>query len=210
MPGVLYRKEREILEYLAQFQRQYGYSPTLGEIADATGHKAKSTIHALIKSLVEKGYIQKVDGNTRVLKIIEEKTYAHLAGSKPSMDLPLMGFIAAGKPLEPHSDPNASFPISASMISGKHTAYVLQVKGSSLIEDAILDGDYVVIEKVAEAANGDIVVAIVDDNLATLKKFYKENGRVVLKPANSAMEPIYPTSLAIQGKVVGVVRKFSI
>jgi len=210
MPGVLYRKEREILEYLAQFQRQYGYSPTLGEIADATGHKAKSTIHALIKSLVEKGYIQKVDGNTRVLKIIEEKTYAHLGGSKPSMDLPLMGFIAAGKPLEPHTDPNASFPISASMISGKHTAYVLQVKGSSLIEDAILDGDYVVIEKVAEAVNGDIVVAIVDDNLATLKKFYKENGRVVLKPANSSMEPIYPTSLAIQGKVVGVVRKFLI
>ncbi len=78
MPGVLYRKEREILEYLAQFQRQYGYSPTLGEIADATGHKAKSTIHALIKSLVEKGYIQKVDGNTRVLKIIEEKAYANL------------------------------------------------------------------------------------------------------------------------------------
>jgi len=208
MAGVLYRKEREVLEYLAQFQRQYGYSPTLQEIAEATGHKAKSTVHALIKSLVDKGYVQKVDGNTRVLKIIEEKTYSHL-GSKPSVDLPLMGFIAAGKPLEPHTDPNASFPISASMISGKHTAYVLQVKGSSLIEDAIVDGDYVVIEKVNEAVNGDIVVAIVDDNLATLKKFYRENGRVVLKPANSAMEPIYPISLNIQGKVVGVVRKFN-
>lgn len=209
MPGVLYRKEREILEYLAQFQRQYGYSPTLGEIADATGHKAKSTIHALIKSLVDKGYIQKVDGNTRVLKIIEEKTYTHLT-SKPSVDLPLMGFIAAGKPLEPHTDPNASFPVSAGMISGKHTAYVLQVKGNSLIEDAILDGDYVVIEKAAQVSDGDIVVAIVDDNLATLKKFYKENDRVVLKPANSSMEPIYPSTLAIQGKVVGVVRKFSV
>ncbi len=209
MLGVLYKKEREILEYLAQFQRQYGYSPTLQEIADATNHKAKSTVHALIKSLVGKGYIQKVDGNTRVLKILEDKAYGHL-NSKPSIDLPLMGFIAAGSPLEPHTDPNASFPVSASMISGKLTAYVLQVKGNSLIEDAILDGDYVVIEKVAEAAIGDIVVAIVDDNLATLKKFYKENGRVVLKPANSAMEPIYPTSLSIQGKVVGVVRKFLI
>ena len=207
MAGVLYKKEREVLEYLAQFQRQYGYSPTLMEIAQATGHRAKSTVHAIIRSLVDKGYIQKVEGNTRVLKIIEEKTFAHLT-SKPSVDLPLMGFIAAGKPLEPHTDPNASFPISASMISGKQTAYVLQVKGSSLIEDAILDGDYVVIEKNENVSNGDLIVAIVDDNLATLKKFYKENGRVVLRPANSQMEPIYPNSLTIQGKVVGVVRKF--
>lgn len=207
MAGVLYKKEREVLEYLAQFQRQYGYSPTLMEIAQATGHRAKSTVHAIIRSLVDKGYIQKVEGNTRVLKIIEEKTFAHLT-SKPSVDLPLMGFIAAGKPLEPHTDPNASFPISASMISGKQTAYVLQVKGSSLIEDAILDGDYVVIEKNENVSNGDLIVAIVDDNLATLKKFYKENGRVVLRPANAQMEPIYPNSLTIQGKVVGVVRKF--
>ena len=207
MAGVLYKKEREILEYLAQFQRQYGYSPTLMEIALATGHKAKSTIHAIIRSLVDKGYIQKVEGNTRVLKIIDEKAFGHLT-NKPSVDLPLMGFIAAGSPLEPHTDPHAAFSISASMISGKHTAYVLQVKGSSLIEDSILDGDYVVIEKDQDVSNGDLVVAIVDDNLATLKKFYKENGRVVLKPANSQMEPIYPNSLTIQGKVVGVVRKF--
>ncbi len=207
MAGVLYRKEREVLEYLAQFQRQYGYSPTLQEIAEATGHSSKSTIHAIIRSLVDKGYVQKVEGNTRVLKIIEEKTYAHL-GSKPSIDLPLMGYIAAGKPLEPHSDINASFSVSVSMISGKKTAFALQVKGSSLIEDGILEGDYVIIERVAEATNGDIVVAIVDDNLATLKKFYREDGKVVLKPANSQMEPIYPNSLTIQGKVVGVVRRF--
>jgi repressor LexA len=89
------------------------------------------------------------------------------------------------------------------------TAYVLQVKGESMIEDGILDGDFVVIEKVDEAKNGEIVVALVDDNLATLKRFYKEGGRVVLKPANSKMEPIYPNSLRIQGRVVGLVRKFS-
>lgn len=208
MPGVLYKKEREVLEYLAQFQRQYGYSPTLAEIAKATGHRSNSTIHTLIKSLVEKGYIQKVEGNTRVLKIIDDKVTLSLLGSKPAVELPLMGYIAAGKPLEPHTDPNASFHVSANIISGEKTAYVLQVKGSSLIEDGILDGDYVVIEKVEEAANGDIVVAIVDDNLATLKKFYRENGTIVLKPANSEMQPIYPTSLMIQGKVVGVVRKY--
>ncbi|MCL5746992.1 MAG: transcriptional repressor LexA [Patescibacteria group bacterium] len=208
MPGVLYRKEREVLEFLAQFQRQYGYSPTLAEIAKATGHRSNSTVHTLIKSLVEKGYIQKVEGNTRVLKIIDEKVTLSMMGSHPAIELPLMGFIAAGSPLEPHTDPNASIFVSSTMITGDKTAYALQVKGNSMIEEGIFDGDYVVIEKVNSAVNGDIVVAIVDDNLATLKKFYKENDRVVLRPANSEMEPIYPNSLIIQGKVVGLVRRF--
>lgn len=210
MPGVLYRKERDVLEYLAQFQKQYGYSPTLSEIAKATNHKSNSTIHSIIRSLVEKGYVQKVDGNTRVLKIIDQKAADGLIGQPPSMELPLMGFIAAGKPLEPHTDPNATFQVSASMISGKKTAYVLQIKGDSMIEDGILDGDYAVIEKTEVASNGDIVVALVDDNLATLKKYYKEGDKVVLKPANSSMEPIYPNTLKIQGLCVGVVRKFQI
>lgn len=209
MPGVIYIKEREVLEYLAQFQRHYGYSPTLLEIAQATGHKSASTVHSLIRGLVEKGYIQKVDGNTRVLKIIDEKIKSTLMGTPPSIELPVMGYIAAGKPLDPHTDPNATFQVSTSMISGKKTAYVLQVKGNSMIEDGILDGDYVIIEKANEATNGDIVVAIVDNNLATLKRFYRENGKIALKPANSEMEPIYPNSLTIQGKAVGIVRKFS-
>lgn len=209
MAGVLYRKEREVLEYLVQFQNQYGYSPTLSEIAKATGHRSNSTIHTIIRSLVEKGYVQKVDGNSRVLKVIDQKISTTMGGTAASIELPLMGFIAAGKPLEPHTDPNATFQVSASMLSGEKTAYVLQVKGESMIEDGILDGDYVIIEKEREVKNGDIVVALVDDNLATLKKFYKEDGKVVLKPANSAMQPIYPNRVMIQGKCVGLVRKFS-
>ncbi|MBI4089117.1 MAG: transcriptional repressor LexA [Candidatus Levybacteria bacterium] len=209
MPGVIYQKERELLEFLAQFQRQFGYSPTLAEIAEATGHKSNSTVHAIIKGLVEKGFLQKVDGNNRVLKIIDQKVTFSLLGSSASIELPLMGYIAAGKPLEPHSDPNATFHVSASMITGKRTAYVLQVKGNSMIEDGIFEGDFVVIEKTNTATSGDIVVALVDNNLATLKRFYNENGRIVLKPANSEMDPIYPNSLTIQGKAVGIVRKFS-
>ena len=208
MAGVLYKSEREILEFIAQFQRQYGYSPTLVEIGEATGRRSPSTVHAVIRSLVTKGYIQKVDGNTRVLKILDEKVTISMLGSKASLELPLMGYIAAGKPLEPYSDPNAIFHVSASMISGKKTAYVLQVKGDSMIDDGILDGDYVVVEKTDEAANGDIVVALVDNNLATLKRFHNENGKVTLKPANSKMDPIYPSSLIIQGKAVGIVRRF--
>ncbi len=208
MAGVLYKKEREVLEFLSQFQRHYGYSPTLGEIAKATGHKSNSTVHAIIRALVEKGYVQKVEGNSRVLKILDQRVASAMNGTQPTIELPLMGYIAAGRPLEPHSDPNATFQISASLISGQKTAYALQVKGESLIEDGILDGDYVVIEKTTEPVNGDIVVAIVDDNLATLKKFYREDGRVVLKPANATMEPIYPNHLIIQGKVSALVRKF--
>lgn len=208
MPGVLYRKERELLEYLAQFQRQHGYSPTLKEMAEATGHRSVSTIHAIIRTLVDKGYVQKVDGNARVLKILHENVSSVTMSVTPSVELPLMGFIAAGKPLEPHTDPNATFQVSASLISGKKTAYVLQVKGESMIEDGILDGDFVVIERVQEAINGEIVVALVDDNLATLKRYYKDGDRVILKPANATMEPIYPKSLRIQGRVVGLVRRF--
>lgn len=208
MAGVLYKKEREVLEFLAQFQSRYGYSPTLGEIADATNHRSKATIHALIRSLVEKGYVQKVEGNNRVLKILDARPVANVFGDNTAVNLPLMGYIAAGKPLEPHSDPNASFSVPASMLSGKKTAYTLQIKGSSLIEDGILDGDYVVIERDHDISDGDIIVAIVDDNLATLKKYYKEGERVVLRPANSQMEPIYPNTLIVQGKVVGLVRRF--
>ena len=208
MPGVLYRKEREVLEYLAQFQKQYNYSPTLAEIAKATGHKSVSTIHVIIRALVDKGYIQKDEGNTRILRITNDAAASAMLGKLPSIDLPLMGYIAAGKPLEPYTDPNATFPVSASMISGKKTAYILQVKGESMIEDGILDGDYVVIEKAEDAVNGDIVVAMVDDNLATLKRYYKEDGKVVLRPANAKMDPIYPNQLIIQGKCVGLVRKF--
>lgn len=213
MTAVLYKKERNLLKYIIQFQEQYGYSPTLREMADAMGNRSVSTIHMIIRSLVDKQYLQKVEGNTRTLKVIKKEKIEGVIGgipkSKgPSISLPLMGYIAAGRPLEPYTDPEASFDIAASMISGKRTAYVLQVKGTSMIEDGILDGDYVVIEKCELANNGDIVVALVDDSLATLKRFYNENGTVVLRPANSQMDPIYPKQVKIQGVVVGLVRKF--
>src|SRR6266516_2319053 len=99
MAGVLYKKEREVLEFLAQFQHQYGYSPTLGEIAKATGHRSNATIHAIIRSLVEKGYVQKVEGNARVLKIIDQKVASTMTGNQPSIEMPLMGYVEQEKPL---------------------------------------------------------------------------------------------------------------
>jgi repressor LexA len=208
MPGVLYKKERQILEFIVQFQNKHTYAPTLREIATGTGHRAVSTIHVILRNLVDKGYIQKVDGNTRVLRVLDQTIVSKFMGTEPSVELPLMGYIAAGQPLEPHTDPNATFQVSASMLSGAKTSYVLQVKGESMIEDGILDGDFVVIEKVNRASNGEIVVALVDDNLATLKRFYQEGEQVILKPANAKMEPIYPKTLKIQGRVCGLVRKY--
>ncbi len=208
MAGVLYRKEREVLEFLAQFQNQFGYSPTLKEIAKATGHRSVSTVHVIVRALVEKGYVRKDEGNSRVLKITDENFKSTLLGLQTSVELPLMGYIAVGLPLEPHTDPNATFQVSSTLLSGQKTAYVLQVKGESMIEDGILDGDYVVIERTNMANNGDIVVALVDDNLATLKRFYIEDGTVILRPANANMQPIYPKQLKIQGIVTSVIRKF--
>ncbi len=214
MTAVLYRRERELLTFIWQFQERNGYSPTLREMADAMNRRAPSTIHSLIRGLVEKGYLQKVDGNMRTLKILKKDQIGALIGEKvkgvgTTISLPLMGFIAAGQPLEPHTDPEATLDVASSMISGKRTSYALQVKGNSMIEDGIFDGDFVVVEKTDVCNEGDIVVALVDDSLATLKRFYKKEGRIVLMPSNSEMEPIYPNECRIQGVVTGLVRKFS-
>lgn len=213
MTAVLYRRERELLTFIWQFQERNGYSPTLREMADAMNRKAPSTIHSLIRGLVEKGYLQKVEGNMRTLKILHKEQIGALIGEKmkgmgTTLSLPLMGFIAAGAPLEPHTDPEATMDIASSMISGKKTSYALQVKGNSMIEDGIFDGDFVVVEKSDVCNEGDIVVALVDESLATLKRFYKKDGKIVLMPSNSEMDPIYPTECRIQGVVVGLVRRF--
>lgn len=208
MPGVLYRKEREVLEFLAQFQRQHGYSPTLGEIAKATGHKSNATIHALIASLVEKGYVQKVEGNARVLKIIDQKLATTLTGNKPSIEVPLMGYISGDKPLEPHSDPNATLQISSSLISGEKTVYALEVKGDSFEPEGIFNGDYVIVEKTKESKDGDLVVVILEDSSATIKKYSKKDEKIILEPLHSSAEPLYLDSITIQGKVSSLVRKF--
>lgn len=210
MAPVLYEKERKIMEFLAHFQQKFGYSPTLREVAAGIGLKSPATIHEHIETLIEKGYLARQDGVRRGIEILDPHfTKGNVTTSEAVMELPLMGFIAAGLPLEPHTDQNATFKVAASMISGKKPAFILQVKGNSMIDDGIFDGDYVLIEHTQEAHNGDIVIALVDNGLATLKRFYKEGERVVLKPANASMSPIYPTQIQIQGKVVGLIRKFS-
>ena len=204
MAVTLYKRQRQIVDYISQYIQKNGYSPTLKEIADAIGVSSLATVHEHLQALQRKKIIRKHEGTVRGIELID-RTFIKI---NDSVDLPLLGFIAAGSPIEPYSDPNATFTVSPELITGKKRSYVLQVKGQSMIEDHIDDGDYVVIEETSDVNNGDIVVALLDNGLATLKRFYREVTRVRLEPANSNMSPIYATNVRIQGRVVGLIRKF--
>ena len=204
MPITLYRRQKQILGFIKQYIDKYGYSPTLGEIAEAIGVSSLATVHEHLQALVAKGVIKKFEGAVRGIEVLDQTISKHLQG----IELPILGFIAAGQPIMTYTDPDATVKVSPSMLSGKKRSYVLQVKGSSMIEDGILDGDYVIIEEQNIAQNGDIVVALLENGLATLKRFFKEATRIRLEPANSNMQPIYATDVKIQGKCVGVIRRF--
>ena len=205
MPVTLYRRQRQIVEYIFQYIQKHSYSPTLQEIADAIHVSSLATIHEHLESLIKKGVIKKYEGSVRGIELIDER----FASNANGIELPILGFIAAGKPIEPYTDPNAKFTVSPAMVSGQKRSYVLKVKGDSMIDEGILDGDYVVIEEQPEVYNGDIVVALLDNGMATLKRFFKEASRVRLEPANSTMSPIYATKVKIQGKCVGVIRRYN-
>ena len=205
MPVTLYKRQRQIVDYLTQYIQQNGFSPTLQEIATAIGVSSLATIHEHLEALIRKGVIRKYEGAVRGIEMVDRR----LNKSSSGVELPLMGYIAAGSPIEPYTDPNATYSVSPQMISGKKRAYVLQVKGNSMVDDGILDGDFVIVEEQEEVFNGDIVVALLDNGLATLKRFFKEATRIRLEPANAQMQPIYATRVRVQGKVVGLVRKLS-
>lgn len=205
MPVTLYKRQRQIVDFLTQYIQQNGFSPTLQEIATAIGVSSLATIHEHLEALIRKGVIRKYEGAVRGIELIDRRFNKSGGG----VELPLMGYIAAGSPIEPYNDPNATYSVSPQMISGKKRAYVLQVKGNSMVDDGILDGDFVIVEEQEEVFNGDIVVALLDNGLATLKRFFKEATRIRLEPANAQMQPIYATRVRVQGKVVGLVRKLS-
>lgn len=204
MPVTLYKRQKQILDFISQYIQKNGFSPTLQEIADALGVSSLATVHEHLTAMVKKGVIKRYEGAVRGIEIVDKKLGELVKG----VELPILGFIAAGKPIEPHTDPNATASVSPGMLSGKKRAFVLQVKGNSMIEEGILDGDYVVIEQQETAKNGEIVVAILENGFATLKRFFKEATRVRLEPANTQMSPIFAKNVKIQGKVVGIIRRF--
>lgn len=204
MPITLYKRQKQIIDFIGQYIQKFGTSPTLQEIADALGVSSLATVHEHLQSLVKKGVIRRFEGAVRGLELLDKNMGHAIDG----VELPILGFIAAGSPIQPMTDPNATIKVASAMLSGKKRSFVLQVRGDSMIEEGILDGDFVVIEEQSVARDGEIVVALLDNGLATLKKFFKEATRIRLEPANSAMKPIFAQNVTVQGKVVGLVRRF--
>lgn len=205
MPPVIYSKQKELLDYVSQYINREGVSPTLNEMAEALGVSSLATIHEHLQKLESKGLLRRYKGAVRGIELLDSKIAKTLEG----IDIPLVGIIAAGKPIEAIEDPTETINVSPDLTSSNRRTFALQVRGESMIEEGILDGDYVVVQQQDTAQNGDIVVALIDNAYATLKRFFKEKDRIRLEPANSRMEPIYAVNVAIQGKVTGVVRRYN-
>jgi len=198
----LTKRQKEILDFIGQFSLSKGYAPSYREIAKYFRLSSVSTIHQHITALVEKGFLQKETNLARSVDIIPTEM-------KPgTLELPLVGLITAGEPIEA-IETRESIAVPENLVENPNS-YVLKVKGMSMIEEGILDGDYVIVERNFYPQNGDVVVALLDNTYATLKKYYKEKNCIRLQPANSTMSPIFVQNPAIQGIVRGIFRKFSL
>lgn len=199
----LTKKQKEVLDYIERFIKKHSYTPSYREIATGLGLASPSTVHGHVQALCEKGVINSEDGCARSIELIETQNLSPLA-----VLLPLAGLITAGEPIEAVEE-NEALAVPSDFVVDAENSYVLKVKGRSMIEDGIFDGDYVIIERNPSPKNGDIVVALLDNAYATLKRFYREADHIRLQPANSTMQPfIIKGNLNIQGIVRAVIRKF--
>jgi len=206
----LTKKQNEIFQFIKQHTEDYGYAPSYREIGDHFGLSSSATVHGHIKSLVEKKMIQiGDDGEARSIELVPQPEPIHRTFklSADVINLPMLGLIAAGQPIEAVED-TETMAVPTSFVVDGANSYVLRIKGQSMIEDGILDGDYVVIERNPSPKNGEVVVALLDNAYATLKRFYREQSRIRLQPANKTMKPIYVKDCIIQGVVRAVIRKF--
>lgn len=199
MPN-LTKKQKEILDFITQFIQTHEYAPSYREIADYFGLSSTATVHEHVKALEDKGLITSNHNAARSLEVTQQRFGR-------AIELPLVGLITAGEPIEAIQE-NESISVPKEFIRDENS-YVLKVKGESMIEEGILDGDYVVVERNFYPQNGDVVVALLDNTYATLKKYFREKDRIRLQPANHTMKPIYVKNPAIQGIVRAVLRKFT-
>jgi len=194
----LNQKQEEIFNYVKSYIETKGFPPSIREVCRAAGFSSPRAGQKQLESLEKQGYIQR-ENKPRGIKL--------LAGVGPkSVLLPFLGYIAAGAPIEV-VERREEMEVPVALV-GKRPCYVLQVKGNSMIEDHILNGDFIVVEKSESADDGEVVVALINRSAATLKRLYREKDRVRLEPANSSMKPIYVKDVAIQGKVRGLFRRF--
>ena len=199
----LTRRQKEILDFVASHIARKGYAPTIEEIGDNFGLSSLATVHKHLSNLQEKGLIKRAWNRSRALELIPSEMTVR------AVELPLMGRVAAGSPIEAVQSTETIW-VPEDMV-GRGNTYVLQVKGESMIEEQIRDGDYVIVENRKSARDGEMVIALLDGENVTLKKMYREaGGRIRLQPANSQMDPIYVDAarMRIQGVVIGVLRKY--
>ena len=200
----LTKRQKEILDYIESFIDDRGYAPSFEEIAEAFGYSSLATVHEHLSNLERKGYIRKSYNESRSIELVGRETAA------PVVELPLLGAVAAGLPIEAIED-NETLAVPPDMVSRRRDNYVLRVEGSSMIEEQIRDGDYIVVQAQDRAEDGQMVVALVSGESATVKKLYREpGGRIRLQPANPTMQPIFvdAADVRVQGVVVGVIRKY--
>ncbi|MFA6587616.1 MAG: transcriptional repressor LexA [Patescibacteria group bacterium] len=205
MAPILHKQKRAILDFLKKYMQEHGYAPTLTEIAKAFDLSSLATVHEHLTFLEKSGFIKRDKNNTRGIEIIEPDLKPDLEFA--SSLLPLVGTIAAGSPIEAFEDKQDMIPVPQNLV-GKKNAYILKVRGDSMIESLVNDGDLVVVEKTQLAKDGDMVVALLDDGNATLKKFFRKKNFIRLQPANPNYQPIDVKNVTIQGKVIGLIRKY--
>lgn len=206
MAPILPKQKQKILTFLEAFVAEKGYAPTLTEIARKFG-LALSTVHEHLEYLAEQGFISREEALDRDLTVIRRGDDADDPARSPSVLLPVMGMIAAGAPIEALADKDATLAVPSELVRRKN-AYVLKVKGDSMVESLIADGDYVVVEKTEYARDGDVVVALLDNGTATLKRFFKFKNFIRLQPANPKYKARDVSNVVIQGKVLGLIRKY--
>ena len=198
----LTRRQREILDYLKEFIDERGYAPSLEEIGRRFNLSSLATVHKHLMNLQEKGFIRRAWNRSRSVELVQTR-----AGGR-SLDLPLLGYVAAGEPIE--AVVGAETVTVPEDLVGSRETYALRVRGSSMIDEQIRDGDLVVVEDRKVARNGEMVIALLDGSDVTLKTFYREKGHVRLQPANEALAPIIarPDTVQVQGVVIGVIRRY--
>jgi len=213
-------RRQRILDCIAQTVEERGYPPSVREIADAVGLASTSAVHHHLVALERDGLIERDSNPDRALSrglrltgrstspASSKVTPFRMPVERETLSLPVMGEIAAGQPIEAYADAAETLAVPASM-EARPDSYVLRVRGKSMIDALIDDGDFVIVQPQATARDGDIVVALLEDNGVTLKRYFREKDRIRLQPANAEMEPMYATDIQIQGKVVGVIRRLA-
>jgi repressor LexA len=199
----LTKRQRQILDYVESFIEAYGYSPSFEEIAEHFGYSSLATVHEHLSNLEQKGFLRKNYNKSRSLEVVRAEM------GVLAVELPLLGSVAAGLPIEAIREEDTVSVPHDMVRSGNN--YVLRVKGNSMVDEQIRDGDYIIVNSRQTADNGEMVVALVGGDSATVKKFYRErDGRIRLQPANPTMQPMFfqPEEVQIQGIVVGVIRKY--